>query len=112
MYASSYFDACIPPIANILLSRMELAPLKVSTLGGTVLRLFYFIFVHELDEDHIAKVESVPTDLISVVVSEMMDLSMFLIAFVMKRKAMTMTGVKQIALIFTRFIWCVELHDI
>ena len=95
LYASSYFDACVPPMTNTLLERSGFAPLKVSTFVGVALRLFHFFLVDELDNEDVPEVDSVPTDFISVVISEMIDRPMLFVAFAMRRKTIIMTGVKR-----------------
>ena len=69
--------------------------MKVSTFVGAVLRLFHFFLVDELDNEDVPEVDSVPTDFISVVISEMIDRPMLFVAFAMRRKTMIMTGVKR-----------------
>ena len=95
LYASSYFDACVPPMTNTLLERSGLAPLKVSTFVGAFLRLFHFFLVDEFDNEDVPEVDSVPTDLISVVISEMIDRPMLFVAFAMRRKTMIISGVRR-----------------
>ena len=90
LYASSNFDACIPPITNTLLNRSGFAPLNISTFDGVFCRLLYFFFVEALGRDDMLEVDTVPVDLVSEVIFEMIDRLILLVVLAIRKKAMRM----------------------